>query len=120
MKITFTDLKQTIEKLAEESPNCVYSNPERFICSYYRGNCSNDSIGCIVGQACRILGFSEEDLVKMDQHGDFMDVFWSEEFNSRFSLTDDEIHWISTVQGNQDFGYNWCEAVSAANRKIQP
>ena len=116
MKITFTDLKQTIEKLAEESPDCTYKNSETCFCSYYKGTCSNGSSGCIVGQACRILGFSEEDLVGMDRHGAFMEVAKSVEFKKRFSLSSKEIDWVSVIQQEQDCPNSWSKAVLAANQ----
>ena len=117
MKITFTELKQTIEKLAEESPDCVYEQPVNSICSYRRGICSNGSSGCIIGQACRSLGLSENELIDMDTYGAFMNVCTSKKFRERFFLTCSELLWITTVQKEQDDRNSWSRAVSEANKK---
>lgn len=91
-------LKTMVRKIAKERPDVKYGMPESGTCSYDEGVCSDGSVGCIFGQAAKLLG---EPLYGSREITDYYD--------------DD---WCLLVQTYQDKGRSWGEAVRQADMEI--
>jgi hypothetical protein len=70
------------------------------------------SPSCLVGHALWAAGLIDEDW-RGDDYGAIADVVLHE----KWPLDEDEVHWLSTVQKNQDIGRPWGDAVAIADDK---
>lgn len=107
-------LVTAVRQLAADCPDCKYIRPAIGSCSYSKGQCTNGSVGCIIGQALAALGI---DVSALDTNG---------VMNARTVLTrlggfdDAAIEWADGVQGKQDNGATWVEAIKFADRFVYP
>lgn len=103
-------------KLIEEIRNLAKENPERTAgCTYLD---SDGAPVCIVGHAMFNLGLIDESAKQSDWN---KSDFYILRFNgiSGLDATDDaESRWIVAVQGMQDCGKEWGEAVEVADREV--
>lgn len=102
-------VKAEVEKLANESPDAVYCRPEGGRqCYYDKGNVTNGSVGCIIGQAIK----------KVNQ-----EIFYTY-FTNRVAsvgvvlreictINKQYKDWLSSVQSKQDDGMSWGDAVES-------
>ncbi len=118
--VTVESLVQKVRELAAASPENLYRKPneDKPYCSYHSGLCTNGSIGCIMGQALRLLGFDDERLVRCDGHGSIKEVLGSEQIPNASDDTDRGAlaWWLREVQGKQDTGFSWGQAVAEIDR----
>ena len=139
-KVTLEQLEAAVREIAAERPDFVYTKQparqgydcEGSECSYVSAGISVDhqGEGCIVGQALMRIGFDKELLAEI-QGGvaqDIRDFLAHPVFQERFeglsqieNLHDPRNHrlrWLSRVQGAQDTGSSWEEAVKEADRAL--
>lgn len=119
MGATIDDLVREVRRLATEKPENVYLG--RF--SYVSGECSDGSVGCIVGQAFRAIGI---DPAKYDSFcGQGIAANAGRAAADAFAISDIDIrcskaHWLRSVQGSQDRGDTWSAAVAFADSRNPP
>lgn len=114
------NIVEAIRKLAADCPNCRYTSAEvmgpgddhpRQRWLYSKGECSNGSCGCIVGQALAMLGHNVAELDKGNNCGNASHVL------NRLGVgTQMERQWAHAVQAQQDHGETWGRAVAYADR----
>ena len=126
--IDFTpmELVEAVRALAQEYPEAVYEKPgENSVCLYSAGK-ADGGVGCIVGQALKRLGCSDEYVSKLDRLDScgidhvakrhfWPDLAgWIDEWEE---ATEDvpEINWLSVVQMEQDSGHSWGAALETAD-----
>lgn len=78
-------------------------------CGYEHGICTDETIGCIFGQAFLALGVTPEN---MPVGGTICYVLGHHDVTHDFV----ELDWCRLVQGNQDRGEPWGSCVGAADR----
>jgi hypothetical protein len=103
-----TQLIAKVRELAKERPSNKYLNKP---CFYLKGNCSDNTIGCIFGQALVALGYSFVESGAMN-----IDVLLQKKFD--FALTLKQRVWICRVQVNQDADKTWAQSVQEADETI--
>lgn len=106
---TIKDVVDQVVKLASEYPDCVYSGVGGDCCNK-TGECSNGSVGCIVGQALILAGVDPDCIEDSSDIYNVADSLWSD-----VSDYEDKLDWLAEVQSLQDGGNKWGVAVSKAN-----
>jgi len=114
-----TDLVDAIRKLGANYPDAIYEESDG-TCSYSQGNVvdgPDQQIGCIVGQAAASIGVPYEVLVDGGEEGSdvFIDRLINEGLIKPDSYDNGKAHWINSVQGSQDGGTEWGEAIRQAD-----
>lgn len=112
---TLREIERNVRRLARENPDYIYTSPENGQCDYFPT--PNNPQGCLIGAAARMAGASLDD-------GDFTAVEASCALILRLDLTDDDryanhatLTWLDRVQGWQDEGASWSEAVAYADQE---
>lgn len=80
-------------------------------CFYDKGDCTNGSKGCIVGQAWVKCGITLEELATASL-GAVTDVY---DCNAELPEYRLQANWIRTAQNSQDDGFAWGECITRAN-----
>lgn len=111
--ITTQDLIDEVRKIAEEMPDFVYGSPSTKGCSYF-GQEIGDPTGqcCIMGQAFKNL---KVDTSKIDETPVGVSTVGELIMNQDIPVTPlnkTQVDWLNRVQGLQDDGVSWGEAVS--------
>lgn len=102
-----------VRRLAAESPDCKY--PYGKGCFYTRGECTNGSTGCIVGQAFRRMGLDCASLDSSDRHTPSAGMACLNLGLEDTAIKGANAVWLSTVQAFQDSGHTWGQAVADAD-----
>ncbi len=117
LKFTGSELIAKVRELVALHPTTRYEKPDgdgafRDWCSYQRGVSFNDVSmpGCLYGQILPLEVVELDPRVGIgplldDDEGHGFDVDW----------TMDQAAWIADIQGQQDRGISWQEAVEAAD-----
>lgn len=109
-------LIEEVRRLAGEAPDFVYVPEHTYSgCKYTAGR---DGYGCIVGQALRVVDAGLWELVRAreDSGRTVGDVsYLSEEMGSSYRPLFRELYWLRAVQGRQDSGGKWGDAVRFAD-----
>jgi hypothetical protein len=99
-------LVRAVREIAAEKPNHVYKKqPDTGHCLYVQ---EGGVPGCIVGQAATRIGVPVDALERWNDIGQIGIVLY------RISRSDDRLSWLIHVQGSQDEGARWAEAVGIA------
>jgi hypothetical protein len=124
--ITESELIGEVRQQAHAEPARVYKKFGVAAACLYRPGTTNPLCGCIVGEALSALGVPEEVLRRLDG----ADTRWDPTFGSPVGWGADEATgilgeylaaeaigspWVIEVQGNQDQGMTWEDAVEAAD-----
>lgn len=109
--ITLRQLVDEVTKLATDCPDNKYISDE-YPCMYNSGMCTNGSIGCIFGQACKNLG-----LKPLEGAGISSNIRKWEGNSSIIDCYEPEISWCNIVQKKQDTNWSWSAALAAANER---
>ena len=113
MHLTVSDLISKVRELAAASPDCRYrsTNGSSSGCCNNRGECTNGTVGCIIGQAAAALGYDWGD--EPSREGVHLFV------NRVFRHTPrPQTYWLDLVQGQQDLGKTWGDAVQYADEQV--
>lgn len=103
-----TQLIAKVRELAKERPDNKYlAKP----CFYLKGGCSDNTIGCIFGQALVALGYSFGEFGAMN-----IDILLEKRLG--FSLTLKQRSWICRVQLHQDADKTWAQSIQEADETI--
>jgi hypothetical protein len=114
-------LADKMRELALAHPDNIYARPVGVgNCSYVAGHCSDGSCGCIVGQAAKELGLSNQVLAWWDNRGGIDTVIADGKY-IRFGNLDSKeerllVNWVTQVQRYQDTGDTWGIALANADR----
>lgn len=89
-------IEQHARRLAEQSPSNEYSYPvpETLKCSYRAGECSDGSIGCIIGQAILAAGLDLP--VGSLEIGRYLNSAWLRQVQLRHDMC---MSWGKAVEG---------------------
>lgn len=110
-----------MRELAAERPDFVYEMPEvpagedvqssapADTCLYYDPYA--DAPSCIVGQALFALGYE----TSADDEGDAGSEVVARVMHDQEGLSSEEGDWIDSVQGSQDNGERWIDAIAQAD-----
>lgn len=113
--ITVLDrIVEEVRHIAAERPEHIYQ-PDPFIthCSYLTSN-DEPGRGCIIGQAFERVGVSRENLASYEGASASAVV---EKLDIPHSTRRDlRMLWLDRVQGEQDTGEAWADAVATADR----
>lgn len=113
-------LVAAVRSLAEASPDNIYC-PEIVDvggngrnCFYSKGDCSDGSKGCIIGQALVKLGF---DVARLDDNPPNVEGLLAgwRDYAEIENDTSELQCWLAEVQESQDLGETWGQAVTRAN-----
>ena len=116
-KITAAQIIQEVRKLAEASPDNVYQLSNGLGCFYGKGQCTNESTGCIFGQAFTNLGIPGTwlDDNTIGQNSYIYEILdWLQ-----IPHTSQESQWCGKVQSEQDYRVSWKIAVENADKYCQ-
>jgi len=102
-----------VRRIAKEYPNAVYSMDNLVFCCYTKGKCG-PGFGCLLGQAMQSAGLRHI-ANQADEQGE---KAISELFNVLNIHNANDRMWLSDVQGQQDRGATWEEAVKFADSQI--
>jgi hypothetical protein len=109
----------SIRELATEARRLAQQEPDRHaVCTYVRFEDDQMVPNCIVGQAAYNLGISLEDLNSVNACG-IRHLTLNVQPEWLHIKEGDEAHvaWLSTLQGAQDSGRSWGEALIYADRR---
>jgi hypothetical protein len=121
MKYAFTidEIIERVRKLAEQSPDFVYTRPvnimgEEGSCSYIHEETGKLVPGCVMGHVFVGLGMSPEELHKYEG---YLIKNLVDELVGRCERADEleKRLWLGKVQSEQDSGHSWSEAVGRAD-----
>lgn len=120
---TLKDIAATVRAIATERPDFRYrtqpmENPalRGDKCSYISASREvQEGEGCIVGQALMRLGFTRDDLRRVEGYSSDMAMEKLDVVMDRDEDTEGLLGWINTVQGRQDTGATWQKAVDVAD-----
>lgn len=114
--INVQDLIKTVRQLAQNNPDNTYEEyhdeGKLRACSYTKGECSNGTLGCIMGQAILALDPSY-DFADKDQASIYNLIHEQLLLDPRPCNKDSE--WLSLVQDSQDDSETWSNAVRIAD-----
>lgn len=115
-KITLASLVREVIRLAKKYPNNVYSNTD-VICKYASGKCSNNSHGCIIGQALKSYQFDVKRIDRDTSSCDSSIRTLLEDILKPYIISHPKtyekyVKFLSTIQGYQDDKKSWGEAYS--------
>jgi hypothetical protein len=99
-------LIRTVRELAAEKPDFFYKTKDG-ACLYTP---NDEQPGCIFGQALLRMGYTKEELSKLDEDNG-LDIIEALKVLDIRSLTNEELQWCSDVQQLQDFGDNWRKVI---------
>jgi hypothetical protein len=129
------DLVQKVRELAENNPTNTYEDRKDFKrwsqgCSYTKGECSNGTVGCIMGQAILVLDpdykfdddqesicgiiLSDSEITKLE-HLRFNPAGVRYLSSRIIKSRDGDKNWLTKVQEGQDDGCTWSTAVFNAD-----
>lgn len=109
----------TVKELAREARNLAMAHPDRVaVCSYTIYDDGELVPNCIVGTAAHNLGVSLEELYSVNTCGIRHLVFnetpeWLDASDNGAAPV---ITWLGWLQGSQDGGATWGEALNTADR----
>jgi hypothetical protein len=109
--MTIDDVIAGVRALAAEFPECVYTSPDDLGCYFTLGRCSNGSVGCLIGQAVALQGGKLPD----DEKVGSIEILALLHNNGIAGVPIRTLSWLVTVQGGQDSGKPWREAVAIAD-----
>jgi hypothetical protein len=105
-------LIQSIRKLAADFPDAVYS--VEGYCQYTEGKCGPGQ-GCLVGQGMQNCGMGE-----MAEDADILGEIGVSSFFSKANVKNkNDRNWLIKIQGNQDNGKPWADAVRLADASFE-
>lgn len=110
--LQLSDVIVEVRRLAANSPDNIYTAPEKRACSNISGTCSDGSVGCIIGQAMKNCGLDEDILNEDSEAG--IESFVDRNILSGFRI---EAIWCAKVQNRQDFQSTWGDAVKVADER---
>lgn len=121
--IKLNDLQKEVRRLANQYPNAIYQSPNGFNGCYYNvGIVANgpDTEGCLLGQAIRNLEPEIFEAITADSD-DIVSLIciMNEDFDNSEDEEGDIEKWLSIVQGQQDGGKTWSEAVKIADLNME-
>lgn len=109
------ELEQAVRAIADEYPEAIYRAPEDGPCSYVEGRVKNgpDTPGCIFGQVLPIPGEGFA--------GSVLGLFLTEDALFQFTKKPSKRRqaWLGLVQGLQDGGLKWGDAVIVADWGVE-
>ncbi|MET7939657.1 hypothetical protein [Streptomyces sp. NPDC005302] len=117
MSITSDDVIRTLREVVDEQPDHVYQRPADMDgsepCLYVHTDETGAQVpGCVVGHVVSRLGVSLSNVA--DHEGTnasgLLEVL-------RISVGDDTAEFLDTVQGHQDLGFSWREALMRADEE---
>jgi len=114
------ELAIEVRRLAVENPGTNYY--ARKNCSYFTGGCSDGTIGCIVGQAARNIGYDEFlNAAKIEEDKDFSDTTADNILSKMLDVEQftGDIAFIRYIQAHQDHGSNWGECLLMTEKIIK-
>lgn len=118
-KITWPQLEAEVRRLATERPWNKYGQDGSGRCAYAAGVCSDGSIGCIFGQALRACGVNPIEFDSGSEQGQPMDIAGVLEELGLVSGLTRKVMWANEVQGLQDAGEPWGNALAQADECYQ-
>ncbi len=95
-------LVESVRKIATERPDVVYSGN----CYYDSGECSDGSVGCLLGQALQAIDWP---IYERNLEDSIVFLLFNEGY------TDDRVIWCRRVQAEQDVKKTWAECVEYAD-----
>lgn len=107
VRITAAKLIATVRRIVKARPDTKY---EEMVCHYVKGQCSDGSFGCLLGQA-----FKELKVKRNFGRQQMGIVIVLEKLGVKTKMA--QARWLSTVQRNQDRGSTWENAVLTADMK---
>lgn len=118
--ISKVELKEEVLKLAAEKPDFIYeSDDSAYSCRYLDWDKDKAYGSCIMGQALMNLGVNPEELSKYEG-ADISAVVGILNGGEEPQYHRDPFDfWLSYVQGRQDAGYTWSEAIDWADRMVK-
>lgn len=115
-RVTIDKLIETVRRLADEHPENVYRPASVAHCSYVKGKCTpSRKHGCLFGQALRLCGVTKEELDSFEVNGGGGIEMLLDKFGIAYESN--RVKWCSTVQGAQDSGRSWRDAVRRADER---
>lgn len=109
------NIQSEVRRIANDHPDVRYIDvAETGECNYYPN--SSNPHGCIIGYACRNLGFSLDDKSYggLGVRAAFLQKFYEREHVGVGEESREILERLAAVQGDQDHGLTWREAVEAA------
>jgi hypothetical protein len=109
----------SVRELATEARRLAQDEPDRkAVCSYVRYDEDGLVPNCIVGQAAFNLGISLDELLKVNTCGiRHLATFIKPEWLSVGENDDVHVAWLGALQGAQDGGETWGDALRIADRR---
>lgn len=113
-RFTAKDLAREVLRLADQHPTATYEASVPGECLYAAGDAAG-ACGCLMGQAMRALGVTDDELTEMDANGEGITA----------QLTRLSIDWdtdiafaLDCAQTQQDHGYPWGQAVAPVREAL--
>ncbi len=108
-----SNLREAIENLVQLSPanvyECLPGPGAEGTASYTKGKCTNGSLGCLIGQGLHAIGYTiPADADEMMSLGELIEA-------AEPGAGDDE-QWFYDLQGAQDKGMTWENALRVADQ----
>lgn len=113
-----------VRKIVQVRPDVTY-NPGIGGCKYANGICSDNTVGCLFGQALSNLGVDVKrfDKYPITQHKHDSTATYvpaiDKILTNEFEGSAQEINWCAKVQEQQDGGAYWKDAVKEADNEVK-
>ncbi len=96
------ELVAKVREISAKRPEVSYGGA----CSYDTGECSDGTVGCLIGQALDAIDWG----LYPEDSGDTISDLLEEE-----GYEDFRVAWCGMVQGHQDMSFSWGECVEYAD-----
>jgi hypothetical protein len=109
-----------VYKIVQVRPDVTY-NPGIGGCKYADGICSDNTVGCLFGQALSNLGVDVKRFDKypmpLNGEGTYTPAI-DRILQNEFVGTEQELNWCAKVQEYQDNGCSWGEAIKEVDNTL--
>lgn len=119
---TGTDFCDAVRKHILENPDVTYVRSKGY-CSYSSGMCSNDTVGCLIGQVLGQFGYDTTVINDSIEAYDIDDILFDYHRKCRQdpvidpeSFSPAERRWLQVIQYHQDNGSTWKESLEHADK----
>lgn len=112
-KVDIKTLVKTVREIVRKRPDVIYE--AKHTCSYIAGNCTDGSVGCLIGQALVKLGVTFDADETTKRISTLVQPFRDDSTDEAKKYNDVARDWLQHVQCAQDRKEAWIDCITYAD-----